>query len=232
MLRLVRDLRPALVSLLVRALRQPGRAERTRTARCPQSPASAAPWQPTASLVRSERTKCVRPTRVTSGAGTLTLTYQPSGVSGDTGCAAPREFPRGRQGLTLCQGPAVSPRNKTQERQGLRNSGGDGGIRTPDKGLGPYNGLANRRLQPLGHVSARGVSIVRAPAGVNRRRWRSRDRAAGQGAGARRGRSRRRSAGGRRRRRAAAKRARLASMAVGSGARDGRPGPRRRWRSR
>ena len=32
--------------------------------------------------------------------------------------------------------------------------GGDGGIRTLDTGLGPYNGLANRRLQPLGHVSA------------------------------------------------------------------------------
>ncbi len=30
---------------------------------------------------------------------------------------------------------------------------GDGGIRTLDTGLTPYNGLANRRLQPLGHVS-------------------------------------------------------------------------------
>ena len=47
-------------------------------------------------------------------------------------------------------------------------TGGDGGIRTPDRGLGPYNGLANRRLQPLGHVStavmssggAAGVSIA------------------------------------------------------------------------
>ena len=49
-------------------------------------------------------------------------------------------------------------------------AGGDGGIRTPDRGLGPYNGLANRRLQPLGHVStammssggAAGVSIAAA----------------------------------------------------------------------
>jgi hypothetical protein len=32
-------------------------------------------------------------------------------------------------------------------------SGGEGGIRTPDTGFGPYNGLANRRLQPLGHLS-------------------------------------------------------------------------------
>ena len=33
------------------------------------------------------------------------------------------------------------------------DSGGDGGIRTLDRALQPYNGLANRRLQPLGHVS-------------------------------------------------------------------------------
>src|SRR3982074_1514386 len=31
--------------------------------------------------------------------------------------------------------------------------GGDGGIRTLDRALQPYNGLANRRLQPLGHSS-------------------------------------------------------------------------------
>jgi hypothetical protein len=31
--------------------------------------------------------------------------------------------------------------------------GGDGGIRTLDTPLRAYNGLANRRLQPLGHVS-------------------------------------------------------------------------------
>jgi hypothetical protein len=33
-------------------------------------------------------------------------------------------------------------------------SGGERGIRTPDRALRPYNGLANRRLQPLGHLSA------------------------------------------------------------------------------
>src|SRR3954464_4001044 len=32
---------------------------------------------------------------------------------------------------------------------------GEAGIRTPDTGLTPYNGLANRRLQPLGHLSKR-----------------------------------------------------------------------------
>ena len=35
-------------------------------------------------------------------------------------------------------------------------AGGDGGIRTLDRALQPYNGLANRRLQPLGHVSGSG----------------------------------------------------------------------------
>jgi hypothetical protein len=35
----------------------------------------------------------------------------------------------------------------------LRLNGGEGGIRTPDTGVSPYNGLANRRLQPLGHLS-------------------------------------------------------------------------------
>src|SRR5207302_11049595 len=30
---------------------------------------------------------------------------------------------------------------------------GERGIRTLDTGLTPYNGLANRRLQPLGHLS-------------------------------------------------------------------------------
>src|SRR2546421_7153270 len=36
---------------------------------------------------------------------------------------------------------------------GEMNSGGEGGIRTPGRGFSPYNGLANRRLQPLGHLS-------------------------------------------------------------------------------
>ena len=32
-------------------------------------------------------------------------------------------------------------------------SGGEGGIRTPGTGFSPYNGLANRRIQPLCHLS-------------------------------------------------------------------------------
>src|SRR6266568_9186426 len=33
-------------------------------------------------------------------------------------------------------------------------TGGEGGIRTPGRGFSPYNGLANRRIQPLCHLSA------------------------------------------------------------------------------
>src|SRR5438045_3121869 len=33
-------------------------------------------------------------------------------------------------------------------------TGGEKGIRTLDRAIRPYNGLANRRLQPLGHLSA------------------------------------------------------------------------------
>ena len=36
----------------------------------------------------------------------------------------------------------------------IERSGGEGGIRTLGTGFSPYNGLANRRLQPLGHLSA------------------------------------------------------------------------------
>ena len=36
---------------------------------------------------------------------------------------------------------------------GVKTSGGEGGIRTLGTGVSPYNGLANRRLQPLGHLS-------------------------------------------------------------------------------
>jgi hypothetical protein len=42
----------------------------------------------------------------------------------------------------------------TRNREQWCLNGGEKGIRTPDTGLNPYNGLANRRLQPLGHLSA------------------------------------------------------------------------------
>ena len=37
--------------------------------------------------------------------------------------------------------------------QGKRGTGGEGGIRTLGTGVSPYNGLANRRIRPLCHLS-------------------------------------------------------------------------------
>jgi hypothetical protein len=45
--------------------------------------------------------------------------------------------------------------------------GGAGGIRTLDRALQPYNGLANRRLQPLGHSS---ISADMPDTGASRKR--------------------------------------------------------------
>ena len=39
-------------------------------------------------------------------------------------------------------------------RHFLFETGGEGGIRTPGTGFSQHNGLANRRLKPLGHLSA------------------------------------------------------------------------------
>jgi hypothetical protein len=49
----------------------------------------------------------------------------------------------------------------------LLKGGGAGGIRTLDRALQPYNGLANRRLQPLGHSS---VAVDMPDAGAGRKR--------------------------------------------------------------
>ena len=42
---------------------------------------------------------------------------------------------------------------KTINKSG-QEIGGEAGIRTLGRALRPYNGLANRRLQPLGHLTA------------------------------------------------------------------------------
>jgi hypothetical protein len=36
---------------------------------------------------------------------------------------------------------------------GFKTSGGEAGIRTLGTGVSPYNGLANRRIRPLCHLS-------------------------------------------------------------------------------
>jgi hypothetical protein len=57
------------------------------------------------------------------------------------------------------QGGTGSPRRSTSGLANIKlqvggsESGGERGIRTLDTGVSPYNGLANRRLQPLGHLS-------------------------------------------------------------------------------
>jgi hypothetical protein len=39
---------------------------------------------------------------------------------------------------------------------GFKTSGGEAGIRTLGTGVSPYNGLANRRIRPLCHLSGCG----------------------------------------------------------------------------
>src|SRR5207244_13041538 len=73
-----------------------------------------------------------------------------------------------RRGAVLVMGPGESGNGKGETRNVMRRDAvrrfpfpasrfpalhGEGGIRTPDRGISPYNGLANRRLQPLGHLS-------------------------------------------------------------------------------
>ncbi len=55
----------------------------------------------------------------------------------------------------------------------LQRTGGEGGIRTPGTGVSPYNGLANRRLQPLGHLSGgQGISLSLLDVKTERRKRR------------------------------------------------------------
>jgi hypothetical protein len=44
---------------------------------------------------------------------------------------------------------------------------GESGIRTRGTGLSPYTGLANRRLQPLGHLSNRAFTVSTIRGRVN-----------------------------------------------------------------
>src|SRR5215467_3363319 len=53
-----------------------------------------------------------------------------------------------REQLKSCW--CILPQDSTSEQTG---SGGEGGIRTPGTSFSSYNGLANRRIQPLCHLS-------------------------------------------------------------------------------
>ena len=52
---------------------------------------------------------------------------------------------------------------KTPEDQGFPIHNGEAGIRTRGTGLTPYNGLANRRLKPLGHPSKQLLGLLKFP---------------------------------------------------------------------
>src|SRR5216684_2535417 len=79
-------------------------------------------------------------------------------------CSGAREAPRLTGSRGWHQAPAQScyPRSifAQSRRAGLtdgrniKNSGGEGGIRTPGRGFSPYNGLANRPIKPLWHLSS------------------------------------------------------------------------------
>ena len=61
------------------------------------------------------------------------------------------------------------------EIKGWNNlTGGEAGIRTLDTAFRPYNGLANRRLQPLGHLTVlKLLRILRVPFGSTGHRGRT-----------------------------------------------------------
>ena len=52
-------------------------------------------------------------------------------------------------------------RKRIAVRVNARKHGGEGGIRTLGTGVSPYNGLANRRIRPLCHLS--GVGNLSVP---------------------------------------------------------------------
>ncbi len=57
-----------------------------------------------------------------------------------------------------CRNPEQSEGLREEELRG--SNGGEGGIRTLGTGVSPYNGLANRRIRPLCHLSGDGFSAV------------------------------------------------------------------------
>ena len=85
----------------------------------------------------------------------------------------------GERGIPRIVCSAVRPhRFESPARDLLDPSGGERGIRTPDTAFGPYNDLANRRLQPLGHLSAAGIfrttTLLLGASSINGALWRIR----------------------------------------------------------
>jgi hypothetical protein len=76
--------------------------------------------------------------------------YQVQHFSFPTSMGTDGPLPSVRRRVGSCVGKVL----ENSDLQGnFAVTGGAGGIRTLDRALQPYNGLANRRLQPLGHSS-------------------------------------------------------------------------------
>src|SRR3954467_2064297 len=56
----------------------------------------------------------------------------------------------------------MSERALRRRRIARESNGGEAGIRTLGTTLRSYNGLANRRLQPLGHLTLRPAQLARS----------------------------------------------------------------------
>ena len=62
----------------------------------------------------------------------------------------------GLAAVRACSAQSPTTANHSRDRERRRETTpetGEGGIRTRGRGLYPYDGLANRCLQPLGHLS-------------------------------------------------------------------------------
>jgi hypothetical protein len=84
----------------------------------------------------------------------LTLQEESNGEGGEAGIRAPPRFGGTAEHHDVCE--------PTEARLCVRRAkvGGEAGIRTLGRAFRPYNGLANRRLQPLGHLTANGKYTV------------------------------------------------------------------------
>src|SRR5689334_11393061 len=86
---------------------------------------------------------------------TVSLDVEPVEERGSSATDVQVAGGRGREAETRRTHDA-GPVEKSRARRAWRRAlivHGEGGIRTLDTGVNPYNGLANRRLQPLGHLS-------------------------------------------------------------------------------
>ena len=100
--------------------------------------------------IRAESRRAVRAARCSK---TCRAVKTERGSGNDRGIRAEsRRAVRAARCLKTCRAA------KTERARG---SGGEAGIRTLGRSLSPYNGLANRRLQPLGHLTSREEPSIR-----------------------------------------------------------------------